>query len=115
MPRFVFVFRGDSADPVPLSPAEMAAHVRAWYTWADRLRAAGHDPKGIPLERGGRTVRGAGRLVTDGPYAEAMDRGSGNLSISAASRDEAVELAKGCPGLDLGGSVEVRHVAEHDV
>ena len=82
-------------------------------------------PAGLPLLRGGRTpvgqplahppsgktVRGRDRVVTDGPYAEAKDLVSGTLVVEAASIEEAAELARGCPILELDGSVEVRPVA----
>ncbi|MEO7735919.1 MAG: YciI family protein [Kofleriaceae bacterium] len=114
MPKFIFVFRGDATETPTLSPAEMAAHVRKWYAWSDTLAAAGHDPRGQPLARSGRTVRGVGRLITDGPYAEAKDLVTGSMILTAPSLAEAVALAHGCPGLDLGGSVEVRPAAELD-
>ena len=112
MAKFVFVFRGGAGGTGALSPAEMAAHVRKWYAWSDALAAAGHEPRGQPLDPGGRTIRGAGRLVTDGPYAEAKDLVTGSMIVTADSLDEAAALAHGCPGLDLGGSVEVRPAAE---
>jgi hypothetical protein len=115
MAKFVFVFRGGATGTPALSPAEMAAHVRKWYVWSDALAAAGHEPRGQPLEPSGRTLRGLRRVVTDGPYAEAKDLVTGSMILSADSLDEAVSLARDCPGLDLGGSVEVRPAAEHDV
>jgi hypothetical protein len=115
MPKFVFVFRGGATEHPAFSPAEMAAHVRKWYVWSDELAAAGHHPRGQPLDPSGRTVRGVRRMVTDGPYAEAKDLVTGSMILTAASLDEAVELARGCPGLDFGGSVEVRPAVEYDV
>lgn len=114
MSKFVFIFRGGAPDTPGLSPAEMQAHVRKWYDWADALTAKGHRVQGQPLDNGGRTLRGRDRVVTDGPYAETKDLVTGSMGVEAASLDEAVELARGCPVFELGGSVEVRPVIEHD-
>jgi hypothetical protein len=56
-------------------------------------------------------VTGAGgKSITDGPFAEGKEEVGGYIMISAASLDEASELAKGCPVLLGGGSVEVRMI-----
>ena len=97
-----------------MSAAEMQAHVKKWYVWSDALMAKGHSLQGQPLADGGRTIRGKGRIVTDGPYAETKDLVTGAMIITAASLEEAVELARDCPVFELGGSVEVRPVIEHE-
>jgi hypothetical protein len=48
--------------------------------------------------------------VTDGPYIEAKEAVGGYIIVTAYSLDEAAEIAKGCPGLDNGGKVEVRQI-----
>jgi len=97
-----------------MSAAEMQAHVRKWYAWSDALMAKGHSLQGQPLADRGRTLRGKDRIITDGPYAELKDLVTGAMIITAASFDEAVELARDCPVFELGGSVEVRPVIEHE-
>jgi hypothetical protein len=114
MPKFVFIFRGGAAEHPDLSAAEMQAHIKRWYAWSDALLAKGHALQGQPLDDRGRTLRGKDRIVTDGPYAETKDLVTGAMTISAASLEEAVELARGCPVFELGGSVEVRAVIEHE-
>jgi YCII-related domain len=62
-------------------------------------------------DMGGRL--GAGRLVTsqpppDGPLVEVKELLGGYMIISAATLDEAIEVARECPGLVRpGGGVEV--------
>jgi hypothetical protein len=63
------------------------------------------------MDRDGRVVRGKDKVVTDGPYVEAKDIVLGFIVVTAASLDEAVQLASGCPIVEGGGSVEVRPVA----
>jgi hypothetical protein len=47
-------------------------------------------------------------MVTDGPYAEAKDVVGGYIIVEARDMGYATELAKGCPILGGGGSVEIR-------
>lgn len=62
------------------------------------------DPPAARIEtRGGKT------LVVDGPFAETKEVAAGYYIVQAASRSEAIELAKRCPHATWG-SVEVREV-----
>jgi hypothetical protein len=113
MAKFMFIFRGGGyATPDVISPTEIQAHLAKWNAWSNGLLAAGRLAGASPLEHPptGKTVRGRDKVVTDGPYAESKDLVSGTLIIEAASLAEAAELAKGCPILELDGSVEVRPV-----
>jgi hypothetical protein len=114
MPKFAFIFRGGAPENPDMSAAEMQAHIAKWYVWSDALLKQGHPLQGQPLDNGGRTLRGKDRIVTDGPYAETKDLVTGAMIITAATLDEAVDLARGCPVFELGGSVEIRPVTEHD-
>jgi hypothetical protein len=79
--------------------------------WFKELGAAGRlkDP-GHPLQSTGKVVSGSDKVVKDGPYAEAKDVVGGYIIVEADDIVQAVELSKGCPILDAGGSVEVRPV-----
>lgn len=110
MSKFMFLFRGGgiTVQPPP-PPAEVGAHLAKWQQWVGELISSGKaEPGPAPLENGGKTLRGYGKSLTDGPFAEAKDLVSGLLIVSAASLDEAVELARGCPIFEYDGSVEVR-------
>jgi hypothetical protein len=108
MSEFTFLFRGrqnfDSLD-------EAQRNMQRWMAWFKELGAAGHlkDP-GHPLEARGKVVRGSQKLVTDGPYAEAKDVVGGYIVVEARDLVHAAELSKGCPILEVGGSVEIRPV-----
>lgn len=66
-----------------------------------------------PREPPGRVVSGTrGESVVDEPHAEAKEAIGGYFFLSVADLDEATAIAKMCPGLPLGLSVEVRPVAE---
>jgi hypothetical protein len=112
MAKFIYIFRGGSAERPDLSPTEMQAQLEKWYAWIAALAKANAHHGGQQLERAGKTIRGQGRVVTDGPYAESKDLVTGSMMISAASLEEATELAQDCPVFDYGGSLEVRPVVD---
>jgi hypothetical protein len=106
MSEFTFLFRGRETSP---SPEQMRKTREKWVAWFKELGVQGRlkDP-GHPLESDGRVVTGKQKSVNDGPFAEAKDVVGGYIVIEAKDFDHATELAKGCPILEVGGSVEVR-------
>ncbi len=48
--------------------------------------------------------------MTDGPYAEGKEIVGGYFMLAVADLDEATAIARQCPGLPLGMTVEVRQV-----
>ncbi|PYK15645.1 MAG: hypothetical protein DME55_13390 [Verrucomicrobia bacterium] len=64
-----------------------------------------------PLEREGKIVSGKDRIVSDGPFAESKEAIGGYFLLDVATMDEAVAIARECPGLPHGVRVEVRPVA----
>jgi hypothetical protein len=113
MSEFVYLFRSSEAEARQAMGTPEAAQrsMQVWLAWTRELEANGHmkDP-GQPFERSGRVVRGKAKVVTDGPYVEAKDLVLGFIVIEARDLDQAVELSKGCPIVEGGGSVEIRPV-----
>jgi hypothetical protein len=89
----------------------MQKHMEKWVAWFKDLGGKGQikDP-GNPLEHTGKVVKGKQKIVNDGPYAEAKDVVGGYMVIEAKDLPHAVEISKGCPILEVGGSVEVRPI-----
>jgi len=89
----------------------MQKTTQKWVAWFKELGEKGHikDP-GHPLEPAGKVVMGKQKTVHDGPYAEAKDIVGGFTLIEAKDLSQAVELSKGCPIFEVGGSVEVRPI-----
>ena len=107
-----FLFLYHPPEGPPLTPQQMAEVMPAWMAWMKSLDERGHlRHAGNPLARSGKIVRGKPQTVTDGPFAEAKDVINGYTLIQASDLAQAAELAKGCPMLDGGGSVEVRSIA----
>src|SRR5205809_4500945 len=84
-----------------------------WKNWFDRLTGQGKASAGNPLENEGKIVSGKnGRVVADGPFAESKEAIGGYFLLQVETFDEAIAIAKNCPGLGYGVKVEVRPVAE---
>jgi hypothetical protein len=111
MARFLFVYRGSGDAHAKMSPEEMQRHMQEWGTWIREALQQGWmvDP-GDALTPEGRVVS-AKKVVTDGPFVESKEIVGGYSIVTANTIDAAAELAKGCPGLLVGGKVEVRTLA----
>lgn len=103
MTKFVFAYHGGSA---PQTEAEGAAVMAAWEAWFAEIGPAivdGGAPTGAAM-----TV-GADGNVSDGGGANPL---SGYSIVEAADLSGAVAIAKGCPVLEAGGSVEVAETVD---
>jgi len=108
MSDFTFLYRGRDNNA---SPEQMQKTMEKWRAWFKQLGEQGHlKDIGHPLESSGKVVRGKQKSVTDGPFAEAKDVVGGFTMIHARDLEQATELSKGCPILEVGGSVEVRPI-----
>lgn len=106
----MLLFRnGGPESHAHLTAAERVALAEKWNAWVDSLKSRGALVQGQPLGLEGRVVtEPRGARVVDGPYAETKEIVAGYVMIRAASLDAAAEIAKGCPGLAIGLTVEVR-------
>ena len=102
MPKFVFAYHGGGQ---PETEEEGQKVMAAWGAWIEKHATA--------LGSGGAPV---GPSKTVSPSGVADDGGSNPLSgyslCEAASMEDALEIAKGCPVLDAGGTVEVAQEME---
>ena len=98
MANFLLVYHGGS---MPASEEEAAAVTAAWMGWYGQMGAAVVD--------GGDPVGRAHTISSDGSVADGggANPATGYTVISADDMDGAVTLAKGCPHLANGGSIEV--------
>jgi hypothetical protein len=109
--EYMLLFRGNDWYK-SLSPEEMQKVADHWMAWFKRLTDEGKALAGNPLEREGKLVSGkSGRVVADGPFAESKEAIGGYFLLRVDTLDEAVAIAKQCPGLAYGSVVEVRPVA----
>ena len=107
----MLIFRGTDWHK-SLSPEDMQKVASDWMAWFKRLTDEGIATAGAPLEGEGKVVSGkSGRVVADGPFAESKEAIGGYFILKVGTLEEAVAIAKQCPGLPHGAVVEVRPVA----
>ena len=90
------------------SPAQMEEMYAKFNAWKEEFQKNIVDMGG-KLKGGGKIVTSEG--ATDGPFVETKEVIGGYMIVSAESLEEAIEVARGCPGLVSPGSgVEVREI-----
>jgi hypothetical protein len=101
MANYIFAYSGGKG--VSADETERNAQYAKWGQWFGELGSAVVD--GGAAMGAAKTV-GAGGSVSDGG-SRAL---TGYSIVSADSLDLAVELAKGCPVIEVGGAVDVYEV-----
>ncbi len=97
MPQFFITYLG---SPQPSSPEEGKQHMTKYMEWLASLGDAAVSPAN-PL-KGTSTLHADGSVTSGG-----TSNISGFTIIEAESLDAALLVAKACPYLDIGGSLEV--------
>jgi hypothetical protein len=111
MANFLFVYRGGTEVFSSMTPEQMQESMQQWGAWISTgLQKGWMVNPGDALTEEGRVVKSK-KLVTDGPFVEAKEIVGGFSIVEADTIDAAAELAKGCPALLHGGTVEVRALA----
>jgi hypothetical protein len=109
--EYMLLFRGAQWDK-GLAPEEIQKVLGRFMDWFERLKAEGIAKTGQPLAREGKIVSGKKGTVSDGPFAESKEAIGGYFLLNVATLDQAVEIARQCPILEYGSTVEVRPVAQ---
>ncbi len=109
MNDFLLIFRRDftSKEAQP-SPEKLQNSVNDWKNWFGGIAA--QNKLSRPLQRwdlDGKVVK-PNKQIINGPFVEIKESIGGLVIIKAKDYNEAVEIAEGCPILNLGGTVEVR-------
>ena len=98
MTKYVFAYHGGA---MPESQDEQAAVMAAWGAWFGSL--------GDALVDGGNPTGASRTIVSDGSTSDGGGANpiTGYSLVNATDLSAAVDIAKGCPILAAGGSVEV--------
>jgi hypothetical protein len=103
MAKYVFVYHGGGHPETKEAQAKVMAAWGAWFGAMGKALVNGGNPVGKSW-----TVKGKGSVTKDG----GANPVSGYSIVEAKDQDEAAALAKGCPLLETGGSVEVAVVID---
>ena len=105
MNNYAFIYRGGLEF---MSQEEGAEHMKKWRAWSGGLGDASVN-RGSPFNKKSKIVSSGG-VSDSGPDALA-----GYSIVKADSLDAALEIAKACPHLDIGGSIVVAEVMEMEM
>jgi hypothetical protein len=110
MPKYMLIYRdpAESQTPPP-SPERMQGFLQLWDAWFKQFPGQVVE-MGDGLLPTGRVLQPSG-VVADGPYVEAKEMIGGFSVVQAQSYEEAVEVARHCPILQIGGAIEIREFA----
>src|SRR6478609_6203132 len=106
MSEYLLLFRGGDTGRAEemKSPEKWQAHMQKWMQWMTKLSEQGKLVGAQPLKtNSGKVLKGKKKVLTDGPFIEGKEIIGGYLICKANSMDEAVEIAKGCPGFEHDG------------
>ena len=111
MKDYLLVYRADFSFMPNRTPEEMQALSKRWMDWLGSIAAQNKlTDRGNRLEGTGKVIKND-NTVTNGPDAEIKESIGGYSIVKADSYEAAIELAKGCPVLKVGGNVEVREIS----
>ena len=102
MSNYIIAYHGGKK---PESPEEGNTQMAKWKTWVADLGDAVVNP-GSPMGRS-KIVSSTGVSDDDGP-----DTMSGFSIVKADSLDAALDMAKACPFLEIGGTLKVAELME---
>jgi hypothetical protein len=102
MPQYIIAYLG--GDP-PTNPEEGKQHMAKYREWLFSLGDTAISPAN-PL-RNTNTVNSDGTVTTG-----SMTSMSGYTIIEADSMERALTIAKACPFLDIGGSLEISELIQ---
>ena len=97
MSKFLIVYHGGKKFK---SPEESKNHMTKWRAWSEGLGKALVDP-GVPVGMS-KTISAEG--VVDNGGSNPVN---GITILQAENIDAAIELAKTCPHIDIGGTIEI--------
>lgn len=110
MKEFVLIFRNSFSDQAP-SPEQMQQVLSEWMNWMGNVAAQDKlVDKGNRLSMTEAKTISADNSITDGPYTEIKEFINGYIIVKTADINEAMDIARGCPILKIGGKVEVRAI-----
>lgn len=107
------IFRNEFVGGPEVSPEEMQAIMQQWNDWLGGIAAQDKLIGSEALGKQGKLLKDR-EVVSDGPYAEVKEYIGGYAIVKANDFEEAVEISKGCPIFEGGGTLEVRDVMIFD-
>ena len=103
--------RGNGPAYAAMNETDSEAHYGNWMTYVKSLNESGNWVSGNPLSNDGRVCAGSSE-TTEGVVGDPDKAVGGFLVIEAESYDGSISLCQECPGLKIGGTLEIRECME---
>ncbi len=114
MDEYALIMRHEDGMKVA-SPEQLQIWMKQTMDWIGGIAAQNKFVSGTGLPFENARVVDSRKMVTNGPFGDIKETIGGLIVVRAASVEEAVEFAKGCPVLQGdGNTVEVRKIAKDD-
>src|SRR5215216_3281574 len=117
MNEFMLIFRHMDGKAVA-SPEQIQQWMKQTMDWIGGIAAQNKfvSGTGLPFDNAKVVRTKDGKpIVTNGPFGDIKETIGGFIIVKAASVEEAIAFAKGCPVLQgEGNSLEVRRIAKND-
>ena len=111
--QYMFLVQGHGCQDGGLSAEQMQAKMTEVFAWIEGLTKKGVMSAAQPLTPERKILSGkGGSIVSDRIAAESKEAVGGFFIVTAATMDEAVNIARTCPMFKYGGQLEVRQIAE---
>jgi len=111
MPQYILLLKGINQQLEHNSPEELQTLFEKYDTWVEDIRAEGKLKQAQKLLDDVRhEVSFRQGQVTDGPFAETKETIGGYFVVETSTMQEAIEIARTCPVVTHGGSVELREI-----
>lgn len=110
MAEFAIFMRENDHAWARMAPEQQQQILEHYYAWVRDLRARDIFRYGQPLSDTGRILRTVDGEVVDSPFVETKEVLTGLFVVEAADLEAAVAIARGCPALGHGETVEVRPI-----
>jgi hypothetical protein len=112
MTDFMLLLSGEVKENPSLSLEEKQQEMQKYLHWLTNLKEKGIVKAGQPLGNSGTKIQNANGIITDGPFVETKEAIGGYFIVAAENLDAAAGVAKTCPHVIMGGSIEVRPLHE---
>ena len=110
MAKFIILMREDDNAWSKMPKEEQKALLARYHEWVGQLRAQGILLSGEPLGSCARLLRMVSGVIHEEPYTRSQQTLTGFFVIDAEDLAAATRIARGCPALIHGETVEVREV-----
>lgn len=114
MKQYMLMMKGSLNEWNEQSPTEKQKVMEKYFAFVKVLKANHGFQGGSALDERTMHLRSEnGKIICDGPFSESKEALTGYMIFEANDLQEAAQIAKDCPALTHGETVEVAELVNH--